>query len=387
MSPRHLTSIDDLSLEEIGSIFFLAEKYLRELAEPNIPYRVSKSTNACIGSVLATLFYEPSTRTRLSFESAMLRLGGQVISSTDPMASSTAKGESLADTIRMASAYADVLVLRHPLEGAAKFAAEYASVPLINAGDGAHEHPTQTLCDLFTIRRERGTLNDLTVALLGDLKSGRTAHSLAYALARYGANILLMPAKSLEFPDHVAARLQDAFGYRHMETGSLQGADERITGAFVPEGAALRTFNDIDVLYVTRFQKERSAAIATDYPTVNAAFLASEPFRNTLVLHPLPRVGELDPGFDRDNRAGYFRQASYGVPVRMALITFLLKEDGKRLASEDNSARTYDGIICGNANCISRDAGEPGASPNLESLTSDPPRLRCLYCGHEVSRA
>ena len=387
MSLRHLTSIDDLSLEEMGSIFSLAEKYVQKLAEPNIPYRVSKSTNACIGSILATLFYEPSTRTRLSFESAMLRLGGQVISSADPMASSAAKGEGLADTIRMASAYADVLVLRHPREGAARFAAEYASVPVINAGDGAHEHPTQTLCDLFTILRERGTLNSLTVALLGDLKGGRTAHSLAYALARHGANILLMPATGMEFPDHVASRLQDAFDYQYLEAGSLQGADDRITGAFVPKGATVRRFAAIDVLYVTRFQKERSTATAPDYPKVNAAFLASQHFHNTLVLHPLPRVGELDPGFDQDARAGYFRQASYGVPVRMALIIFLLKGDAKGVGFEVGDGRTYDDVECGNANCISRDAGEPAASPKLELLPFDPPRLHCLYCDHEVPAA
>jgi aspartate carbamoyltransferase catalytic subunit len=336
---------------------------------------------------MATLFYEPSTRTRLSFESAMLRLGGGIISSADPMASSAAKGESLADTIRMASAYADVLVLRHPREGTAKFATEYASVPVINAGDGAHEHPTQTLCDLFTILRERGTLNSLTVALLGDLRSGRTAHSLAYALARYGANIVLMPAKSLEFPDHLASRLQDAFHYEHLEASRLQETDQRITGALIPKGKAVPTLDAIDVLYVTRFQKERFAEPAPVYPVVNVNFLASDRFRNTLVLHPLPRVGELEPGFDQDNRAGYFRQASYGVPVRMALITFLLKGDAKRVPSQDDAGRTYDGVVCGNANCISRDAGEPAASPKLELLPCDPPRLRCRYCDHEVPPA
>jgi aspartate carbamoyltransferase catalytic subunit len=387
MSLRHLTSINDFTLDEIETVFSLAAGYLQKLANPDVPWRIASSTNACGGCIMATLFYEPSTRTRLSFESAMLRLGGQAISSTDPGSSSAVKGETLADTIRMVSAYADILVLRHPREGAAKFAAEYASVPVINAGDGAHEHPTQTLCDLFTILRERGTLNNLTVALLGDLNGGRTAHSLAYALARYGANIMLMPARGLDLPEHVASRLQNAFDYQYLEANRLQGTDDRITGALVPAKAADRAFGPIDVLYVTRFQKERSAAAAPDYQTVNAAFVASDRFRNTLVLHPLPRVAELDPGFDRDSRAGYFRQASYGVPVRMALVTFLLKGGAKYITPADRPANAQDGIVCGNANCISRDTDEPAALPKLELLLSDPPHLRCLYCDHERSVA
>lgn len=386
MSPRHLTSINDLRLEEIESVFSLAEKYLRELVDPNLPYRIARSTNVCGGSVMATLFYEPSTRTRLSFESAMLRLGGQVISSADPAASSAAKGESLADTIRMASVYADILVLRHPREGAAKFAAEYASVPLINAGDGAHEHPTQTLTDLFTILRERGTLTDLTVALLGDLRGGRTAHSLAYALARYGARIALMPAPGLELPEYVAARLREAFGYEYLKPNELR-SDDGMAGMFVHNGTANDPVGAVDVLYVTRFQKERAADAVTEYPTVTARFLAADRFRNTLVLHPLPRVDELDAKFDQDERAGYFRQASYGVPVRMALITMLLKGDNKNMVRGCHSHGLCTDVTCGNANCISRDARETAAAPKLHPLLSDPSRLRCWYCDHEISLA
>jgi aspartate carbamoyltransferase catalytic subunit len=379
MSPRHLTSINDFTPEEIEEIFALAEKYLQELAEPRIPYRIAHSTDACASSVMATLFYEPSTRTRLSFESAMLRLGGQVISSADPAASSAVKGESLADTIRMASAYADILVLRHPREGAARFAAEYASVPVVNAGDGAHEHPTQTLCDLFTILRERGTLNNLTVALLGDLKGGRTTHSLTYALAQYGARILLMPAPGLELPEHVVSRLRNAFGYEYLKDNPLGG------GVIVPKGASPSALDVVDVLYVTRFQKERTAETVLEYPVANATLLAADRFRDTLVLHPLPRIGELDPKFDQDKRAGYFRQASYGVPVRMALITTLLNGDNKSIALDCHSDGSCADFSCGNTNCISRDANEAAVTSKVDSLPSDPSRLRCLYCDHEVS--
>src|SRR3954466_7345671 len=198
---RHLTSINDLSLEEIEAIFLRAQSYLRDLGDPNVPHRLGRSITDAQGSILASLFYEPSTRTRLSFESAMLRLGGKSISSADPATSSAAKGESLADTVRVASNYADVLVIRHPRDGAVKLAATYANVPVINGGDGAHEHPTQTLCDLFTLLQEGKKLQDLNVAISGDLKGSRTIHSFVYALARFGANILMMPAKGMELPD------------------------------------------------------------------------------------------------------------------------------------------------------------------------------------------
>src|ERR1041385_1653141 len=208
---RHVTSINDLTLDEIEIIFSLGDRYLAELGDPDIPYRVGASSDACKGSLMATLFYEPSTRTRLSFESAMLRLGGRAISSADPATSSAAKGESLADTVRVVSNYADILVIRHPRDGAVKLAAQYASVPIISGGDGAREHPTQTLCDLFTLRRENKTLKNLNVAVSGDLKGSRTIHSFVYALARFGANIFLMPARGMELPTHVDWRLRHEF--------------------------------------------------------------------------------------------------------------------------------------------------------------------------------
>lgn len=386
MKLRHIVSINDLTNEEIEAVFSLAERYLAELGDPEIPYRIGRSTNVCRGSVMATLFYEPSTRTRLSFESAMSRLGGGIISSADPAASSAAKGESLADTVRMASGYADLLVIRHPREGAAKLAAEYASVPVINGGDGAHEHPTQTLCDLFTIQRERGRLSTLTVALLGDLKGGRTVHSLVYALARFGATIVLMPANGLELPDDVEWRLQHEFGYARLAREQLSGADARATGAFVPKRAA-QGLAATDVLYVTRHQKERASGAAGDYPIVDTKFMESPAFRHTLVLHPLPRVTELDMAFDRDERAAYFRQASYGVPIRMALLSLMLnRENG--LKRFDNGFRPAprqpmnSPSDCPNDNCISGDPREPAATPRFLEISAE--RTRCLYCEHDV---
>src|SRR6202171_340239 len=225
---RHVTSINDLTMTEIEAIFSLAQKYLRELGDPNLAHRIGRSINDAQGSVLACLFYEPSTRTRLSFESAMLRLGGKSISSADPATSSAAKGESLADTVRVASNYADVLVIRHPRDGAVKLAASYASVPVMNGGDGAHEHPTQTLCDLFTLRQEGKNLKHLNVAISGDLKGSRTIHSFVYALARFGANIMLMPAKGMELPDYVDSRLREEFNCRAAPKGSYDNDNAAI---------------------------------------------------------------------------------------------------------------------------------------------------------------
>lgn len=389
MKLRHLTSINDFTLAEIEAIFSLAEGYLAALADTVVPYRIGKSTDMCRGSVMATLFYEPSTRTRLSFESAMCRLGGSVISSADSAASSAAKGESLADTVRMASAYADVLVIRHSREGAAKLAAEYASVPVINGGDGTREHPTQTLCDLFTIQRDLGSLSNLTIAVLGDLKGGRTVHSLVYALARFGAKIVLMPAKGLGLPDDVEWRLRHEFGSVLLPADQLSGLHRLAVGAYVPEGATAAP-QRIDVLYVTRFQKERVPQSALDYPVVNAEFLSTPIFHETLVLHPLPRVGELDPAFDEDRRAGYFRQASLGVPIRMALTALLLN------AAPNHSLEAFEGgfrqdsrdwlrennLACGNPNCITREAEGPTTELQFRYNPAGSERLRCPYCEH-----
>ncbi|MCX7598935.1 MAG: aspartate carbamoyltransferase, partial [Armatimonadetes bacterium] len=257
------------------------------------------------------LFYEPSTRTRLSFEAAMLRLGGQVVGFADPRASSAAKGETLADTARIVGGYCDIIVIRHPLMGAAKVAADYAGVPVINAGDGPHEHPTQTLTDLFAIRRAFGCLNGLRVGLCGDLKYGRTVHSLAPVLARLGSHMVCIAPDELQMPEEVLAEVETISGRRPEMTADLSAA------------AA-----DLDVLYMTRIQRERFPDPA-DYERVRGVYvltpqvLARAPER-MIVLHPLPRVDEIDPAVDADPRAWYFRQAHGGVPVRMALISLLL---------------------------------------------------------------
>jgi aspartate carbamoyltransferase catalytic subunit len=404
---RHVTSINDLTLDEIETVFSLADRFLAELGDKDIPHRIAQSTDTCVGSLMATLFYEPSTRTRLSFESAMLRLGGKAISSADPATSSAAKGESLADTVRVVSNYADILVIRHPRDGAVKLAAQYASVPIINGGDGAHEHPTQTLCDLFTLRREDRTLKNLNVAISGDLKGSRTIHSFVYALARFGANIMLMPAKGMELPAHVDWRLRHEFHCKAVAKESVRDAsidavyvtaeEPHQLALYAPEGELKHKLSkDIHVLYVTRFQKERWAEAARDYPKVDAKFLRGGKYRNTSVLHPLPRVGELDVSFDQDSRAAYFRQAAYGVPIRMALIALLLQREGQlALAPFESGFRPDDaqvleqpgkaGLLCPNGNCISHDPLEAQtAVPRFHAIAAAPPRLRCFYCETDI---
>ena len=411
---RHLTSINDLRIDEIEALFSLADRYLRDLGDPAIDYRIGTSLSAASGSILATLFYEPSTRTRLSFESAMIRLGGKSISSADPATSSAAKGESLADTVRVASNYADVLVIRHPRDGAARFAAEYATVPVINGGDGAHEHPTQTLCDLFTLRREKKDLKRLNVAVSGDLKGSRTIHSFVYALARFGAQITLMPAKGMDLPEHVYWRLRHEYKRApsrpsEAKEGDVDAlyvtADRPHQLALIAEPGAIgvhfksggaRTRKSIDAMYVTRFQKERWADKEQEYPTVDANFLKGRKFSHTRVMHPLPRVGELDVAFDSDPRAVYFRQAAYGVPIRMALISFLLGVaqgnefekfgDGFRPTHHTIFDQPFGvGSRCVNPNCIAHDPLDGKYARNKFLLIeAGLPRLRCLYCESDM---
>src|ERR1700760_4598017 len=231
---RHVTSINDLTDDEIKKIFAAASRYLKELGHKSAKHRIARSTRVASGKILATLFYEPSTRTRLSFESAALRLGGTTVSSADPATSSAAKGESLADTVRVVSNYADILVIRHPRDGAAKLAAEFAGIPVINGGDGAHEHPTQTLCDLFTLQQEKKSLRNLNVVISGDLKGSRTIHSFVYALARFRANIMLMPGgMGMELPEHVDWRLRNEFHSHPMPKNS----------------DIVKKKNDIDIVY------------------------------------------------------------------------------------------------------------------------------------------
>jgi aspartate carbamoyltransferase catalytic subunit len=413
---RHIISINDLSNKEIETIFEVAQGFLQELADHNIPFRIGRSASLASKFILASLFYEPSTRTRLSFESAMLRLGGGNITSADPAVSSAAKGESLADTIRVISNYADVVVIRHPRDGAARLAAEYSQIPVINGGDGSHEHPTQTLCDLFTLRAKNKNLRNMKVAIAGDLKGSRTIHSFVYALARFGATIDPLPAPGMELPPHVDRRLREEFHSR-MVSKTPEQADaadgDKIDALYVtadqphqlslyaePEvdyGLVLR--QKIDALYVTRFQKERWTEKERPYPKIDAKFLGEARFSDASVMHPLPRVNELDASFDSDRRAVYFQQAAYGVPVRMALISLLLHlHQNKSLHQFPGGFAKPEypvyaqpigtGIQCGNANCIVADPAERQYAANKFYVVEDPSQqhceLRCVYCETDV---
>jgi aspartate carbamoyltransferase catalytic subunit len=407
---RHIISINDLSNREIENVFEVAQSYLDELPDAKFPYKIGRSTNVASKFILASLFYEPSTRTRLSFESAMLRLGGQTITSADPATSSAAKGESLADSVRVISNYADIIVMRHPRDGAARLAAEYSPIPVINGGDGSHEHPTQTLCDLFTLRKKNRSLKNLKVAIAGDLKGSRTIHSFVYALARFGANIVPMAAKGMELPAHVDRRLREEFRCDLVpgEEGSIDALyrtpDEPHQPALFsgPEfELKLKLRKDkIDALYVTRFQKERWTEKDQTYPKIDAKFLRGDKYAHASVLHPLPRVGELDVGLDSDTRAVYFEQAAYGVPIRMALIALLLGlHKSKSLSKyeggfETPSMRVYDqplalGMRCANPNCISH---EPMEAPYIRNRfyvlksNGQRPQLRCIYCENDTDR-
>ncbi len=300
---RNLIDPTDFSTDEINEILVLAQDMEKD------PERYS---NLCSGKILAALFYEPSTRTRLSFEAAMLRLGGRIIGFSEPNSTSVSKGESLEDTIKIISCYSDIIAIRHPKEGSAERASLYSDVPVINAGDGANQHPTQTLTDLSTIQNLKGRLSNLTVGLCGDLKFGRTVHSLIKALSRYSNNkIILISPDELKIPDYIKTEvLKNA----SMEIHEVKSLEEVI--------------DNLDILYMTRIQKERFDSEDEYLRLKDSYILTKEKLRNAkddmLILHPLPRVNEIHPDVDLDKRATYFKQARYGMYVRMALISKLL---------------------------------------------------------------
>ena len=410
---RSIISVNDLSIDDIETIFRTAD----EILEDRQAYFGSATAK-----IAATLFYEPSTRTRLSFEAAMQRLGGGVISTWDVSSSSMAKGESLADTARVVGSYADVLVVRHPWEGAAKLVAEYAPVPVINAGDGSHEHPTQTLCDLYTLRGHHGTLKGLKVALCGDLLYGRTVHSLAFALARFGANVIFVPGDGNEMPDYVLRRLQRDYRaqIRREQLGFLSalfddspaGEEAATVDAIYitptePHQLAMSSLEDTTVefevgseealsIYVTRRQKERGSTPGESdrYPTLTAKTLKAREFKNISILHPLPRVDELSPEVDDDPRSLYFKQAALGIPVRMALLWHILGCDGEALeagASTDpreaqELAYSKPGFDCLNPTCVTNQERQ-FARPRFEIVRDSGYKLRCLFCDHETDAA
>jgi len=414
---RHIVSINDLSNQEIEAVFGLARQYLDRQSDPDCAYRIARSTSVASEFILASLFYEPSTRTRLSFESAMLRLGGDVITSADPATSSAAKGESLADSVRVIANYADVMVIRHPRDGAARLAAEYSRIPVINGGDGSHEHPTQTLCDVFTLRSKNKELKNLKVAVSGDLKGSRTIHSFVYALARFGARIVPLPAPGMDLPVHVRERLRTDFGCEFDEADGSIGAlyktpEEPHQPALFsgPEFAFSVDDNEarparasrrqkIAAVYVTRFQKERwPQEDRQQYPKIDAKFLREPKYSRASVLHPLPRVDELDVALDKDHRAIYFEQAAYGVPIRMALISLLLGVgEAKPLTTfrggfPKSKFVLYQqprgvGIRCINSNCIVHEEKEAPYVQNkfhLVGSSASPTNLRCVYCESDI---
>ena len=301
---RHLISPLDFSVDETNDILALAGDIYRY---------PEKYKEICHGKKLATLFYEPSTRTRLSFEAAMLNLGGSVLGFSESSSSSAAKGETVADTIRVISAYADICAMRHPKEGAPQVASMYSEIPVINAGDGGHNHPTQTFTDILTIKELRGELGNMTVGLCGDLKFGRTVHSLIQELVRYPEiKFVLISPDELKLPEYVKTEILDANNAPYIETTSLENA--------LPE---------LDVLYMTRVQRERFFN-EEDYIRLKDTYILDMPKlanakENLMILHPLPRVNEIATEVDNDKRATYFKQAKYGVYVRMALILRLLE--------------------------------------------------------------
>ena len=305
---RSVIDISDLSVEEISELIRTAEDIIAHPADYE---------EVCRHRKLATLFFEPSTRTRLSFEAAMYELGGNVISVAGGNTSSAAKGESVADTAKTVSCYADIIAMRHPKEGAAYVAAQNASVPVINAGDGGHCHPTQTLADLLTIWREKGRFTDLTIGLCGDLKFGRTVHSLIQAMSRYeGVRFVLISPEELKLPSYVKKDVLKARGIEYTQTTDLEGA--------MPE---------LDILYMTRVQRERFFN-EEDYLRLKDSYILTpqklaSAKKDLSVMHPLPRVNEISVAVDGDPRAAYFKQVLNGKYMRMALILKLLKEAGR----------------------------------------------------------
>lgn len=303
---RNIIDSDDLSIEELDELLELAEDIMEDKG---------KYKDVCSGKILASLFYEPSTRTRLSFESAMLRLGGDVIGFAEASSSSASKGENLADTIRVISSYSDLAVMRHPKEGAPRYASNFSTVPIINAGDGGHQHPTQTLADILTIKKSKGTLEGLTIGLCGDLKFGRTVHSLIKTMSKYkGTKFILISPEELRVPQYIKEVVLDKNGLDYREVERLEDVIE-----------------DLEVLYMTRVQEERFFNEA-DYIRLKDSYILDleklEGAKDDLaILHPLPRINEITQEVDSDPRAWYFKQAEYGMFMRMALIAKVLGDD------------------------------------------------------------
>ncbi len=359
---RSVIDIVDLTVEEINGLLKTAKDIIKN------PKKYSKK---CKGKKIATLFFEPSTRTRLSFESAMLELGGSVIGFSSPSTSSASKGESVSDTAKVVSKYADIIAMRHYQEGAPLVASLGGDIPVINAGDGGHCHPTQTLADLLTISREKGTLDNLTVGFCGDLKYGRTVHSLIGALSRYNnVKIVLISPEELKLPSYVKEDVLDKFNMKYVETTSLEDS-----------------LKNLDVLYMTRIQEERFTD-KEEYNRLKDSYVLTREKLNkakddTIVLHPLPRVNEISVDVDDDKRACYFKQVENGKIMRMALILMLLEiaKKDKSKYTIDESKIVYNKYKCKNPVCICQTEQE------LKSMARDCGGgiYRCVYCDKQVN--
>ena len=300
---KSIVSIDDVETGDFYEIFQRASLFKKAVKE-------GKKLDLMEGKIMATFFFEPSTRTRLSFESAMNRLGGSVISVSESKNTSAAKGETIADTIRMVSSYSDIVVMRHPMEGAARVASEFSYVPVLNGGDGSGQHPTQTLLDLFTIWEKYGRIDNLEISMVGDLKYGRTVHSLIKALSRFDNRINMVSPEILRMPEHFLSSLKSK-------------------AKINPDSTMDGVLKSTDVFYVTRIQKERFVDL-NDYQKVIGSYSINQEFvdgmkESSIIMHPLPRVDEIDSGIDGNKRAYYFIEAANGVFVRMALIDFILR--------------------------------------------------------------
>ncbi len=359
---RNLISILDFSAQELNELVQVAEDII---ANP------AKYADKCRGKKLATLFFEPSTRTRLSFEAAMYELGGNVIGFSEAKSSSAAKGESVADTAKIISCYADIIAMRHPQEGAPLVASKNATIPVINAGDGSHNHPTQTLADLLTIHREKGRFDNLTVGFCGDLKYGRTVHSLIDALSRYeGIKVVLISPEELKLPEYVKRDVLVKHGMEYVETTDLENS-----------------MADLDVLYMTRVQRERFDDLEQYERLKDVYVLNPEKLKKAKadmsILHPLPRVNEISVAVDDDPRAVYFTQALNGKYMRMALILKLLEEAQKDPSKEVRADEkvVVNNLKCTNPKCIITTEQElaPLAKPSEEEGV-----YKCIYCEQNV---
>ncbi|MBR2466026.1 MAG: aspartate carbamoyltransferase [Clostridia bacterium] len=351
---RNLVDILDFSVEEIDGLV----KTANDIIENPEMY-----SDSCRGKILGTLFFEPSTRTRLSFTSAMMSLGGSVLGFSQAASTSVSKGETVSDTIRMVSAYSDIIAMRHPKEGAPIVASRVSSVPIINAGDGGHFHPTQTLTDLLTINRKKGRFTDMTVGICGDLKYGRTVHSLISAMTRYeGVKFVLISPKELALPDYVKADFLDKCSSEYVECESLEDA--------IPS---------LDILYMTRIQAERFDS-PEEYERLKDSYvLTKEKLKDAKpdlsIMHPLPRVNEISTDVDDDPRADYFDQAKFGRYIRMALILMLLKT--KSVSDVRTGGEEDPTLICKNPHCISMT--ERGIKRLFKGGA-------CIYCDQKASK-